>query len=50
MSHDSREKSWELGEPVEYYDFIRDTQHWRYNTSDRDIVRIVMIAPVAPMR
>lgn len=36
MSSDNREKSWEQGAPVEYYDFIRETTHWRYNTSDRE--------------
>lgn len=33
--YDIREKSWEDGAPVEYYDFIDGTTHWRYNTSDR---------------
>ena len=40
MTYDSREKSWELGAPVEYYDFIRETEHWRYNTSDRILTRV----------
>lgn len=35
MSSENREQSWEQGAPVEYYDFIRGTTHWRYNTSDR---------------
>lgn len=35
MTSENREKSWEDGEPVEFYDFIRGTTHWRYNTSDR---------------
>lgn len=35
MTSDAREKSWEDGQPVEYYDFIRGTTHYRYNTSDR---------------
>lgn len=34
-----RERSWEDGEPVEYYVFIRDTDVWRYNTSDRVLPR-----------
>lgn len=40
MTFDSREKSWEAGEPVEFYDFIRGTAHWRYNTSDRLLTRL----------
>lgn len=39
MSYDAREKSWEAGRPLEYYDFVRGTQHWRYNTSDRVLTR-----------
>lgn len=39
MTYDSREKSWEQGAPVEYYDFILGTRHWRYNTSDRILTR-----------
>lgn len=34
-----RERSWEDGAPVEYYVFIRDTDVWRYNTSDRVLSR-----------
>lgn len=35
MTSDAREKSWEDGAPVEYYDFIKGDVHFRYNTSDR---------------
>lgn len=34
-----RERSWEDGAPVEYYVFMRDTETWRYNTSDRVLSR-----------
>lgn len=34
-----RERSWEDGAPVEYYVFMRDTDSWRYNTSDRVLQR-----------
>lgn len=34
-----RERSWEDGAPVEYYVFVRDTDFWRYNTSDRVLQR-----------
>lgn len=37
MTSDAREKSWEDGAPVEYYEFIRGTTFYRYNTSDRDL-------------
>lgn len=40
MTYDSREKSWEDGAPVEYYDFIQGERHWRYNTSDRVLTRL----------
>lgn len=36
MSSEDRERSWELGQPVEYYDFIIGVTHFRYNTSDRE--------------
>lgn len=39
MSYDDREKSWEDGQPVEYYHFLRDNNSWRYNTSDRVLKR-----------
>lgn len=35
MSSTDREKSWEQGQPIEYYEFIRGETFWRYNTSDR---------------
>lgn len=35
MTFEDREKSWEDGAPVEYYEFIKDTVFHRYNTSDR---------------
>jgi uncharacterized phage protein (TIGR02218 family) len=47
VSYDDREKSWEDGAPVEYYAFIRGTDYWRYNTSDRILTRIEGIEEVA---
>ena len=46
MTYSDREKSWEDGAPVEYYDFLRDTTHWRYNTSDRVLYRTESIEGV----
>jgi hypothetical protein len=37
VSSDAREKSWEDGAPVEYYEFIRGNTFLRYNTSDRNL-------------
>ena len=34
MSNEERERSWEDGEPIGYFDFFRGSVHWRYNTSD----------------
>lgn len=36
MSSIDRSQSWEDGDPIFYYDFVRGTTHWRYNSSDRD--------------
>ncbi len=38
MSSEDREKSWEQGAPVEYYEFVVGTTFYRYNTSDRALV------------
>lgn len=46
MTYSDREKSWEDGAPVEYYAFIRGTDYWRYNTSDRILTRIESIEGV----
>lgn len=36
MTSIDRSQSWEDGDPIFFYDFVRGTTHWRYNSSDRD--------------
>jgi len=40
MTHEAAERSWAEGEPVEFYRFVRGTNFWRYNTSDRILTRL----------
>lgn len=49
MSYDTREKSWETGAPLEFYDFVRGTTHWRYNTSDRELPLLGNVYSPAPI-
>jgi hypothetical protein len=34
MTSFDRSKSWEDGDPIFYYEFLRGTTYWRYNSSD----------------
>lgn len=47
MSYSDREKSWEDGAPIEYYVFIRGSDYWRYNTSDRILSFIEVVDGVS---
>lgn len=40
MTYEASEQSWDQGAPVEFYRFVRGTDFWRYNTSDRALPRM----------